>query len=192
VQGIFVDSFGQPRPVSIQARLLTGDTDIGETTVINRSGTVDAQPDGSVNINLLRGRSYAVNVRDAPLEELPSEYKIHVPDIPNATIYEVLYPYITGGSIEGAFAGDGEYILTVTLSDGRSLSENKDISPLIFAVEVEDAEAEIKGSEEKTILHVRNAGPAAVVRVRGNRRGTVDFPDDGTAHVSGDVFLSLG
>lgn len=193
VHGRFLDPLGRQCSAGIKARLLTGNVVAEDGILINKSGTAYSLPDGRINIQLLRGGSYALVLYDAPLTNYPSEYTVFVPNAPNAQLDSILYPFITSGIITPAFAGVGAYEVSVIVSDGRTLSDYATIVPLIFAVEADDAEAELEELDGKLILRVSHVGgPGYTISLRGARRGRSTSPESGTTDLAGDTFLSLG
>lgn len=193
VEGRFLDPLGRESSAGVKAHLLTGDTVVDGSILINKSGTAYALPDGRVCLQLLRGRSYSLTIYDAPLTNYPSEYTVYVPDVPNVALDSIIYPYIIGGVITPEFVGVGTYHLSVTVSDGRTLSDHATIMPLIFSVEADDAEAELTELDGKLVLRVDSfGGPGANISLRGTRRGGVSSTASGTSNLEGDTFLSIG
>jgi hypothetical protein len=189
VYGQFLTNIGAPAKVCFSAVLTSGDYKAEAAVVSNHPASSVTDDSGHIYLQLLRGRKYELTFGEVPLD-YPETYEIHVPDVENASIYDILYPYAVAGFIDQLFTGDGDYTLTLLLSDGRTLTSDADVRRYIYSVEADNAEVEVITSESRAVLRV-SGEPGAVVRIRGNRRGDLSTGPTDTLNLPGDVFLTL-
>lgn len=190
VEGTLRTSVGEHPRLCFSVSLLSGDYRAGANTIINQPALVTLGDGGALSMQLLRGRAYSITFTEV-LHDAPKTCTIYVPDQENADIYDLLYPYAIAGFTDQPFTGDGDYRLSVLLSDGRHLTTYGDVSLYIYLVEADNAEVElIESEDDRAVLRV-SGQPGSVVRVQGNRRGDLsDGPED-TLRVPGNVFLTL-
>ncbi len=189
ISGRFRSNTGELQKVSLQFSLMSGDYRAQDAIISNTSNVVSSE-EGVLDTQLLRGRKYGVVFIESPYDGVCS-YEICVPNREHADLYDVLYPYAVAGFVDQPFTGDGDYALTVLLSDGREIVTYSDLSRYIYAVEADNAEVTLVSSDQgKGVLRV-SGQPGAVVRVTGNRRGDLTKGPPDTLQVPGTVFLSL-
>lgn len=190
VSGVFRSSVGKPAKVTFHVCLKSGDYQAQDTTIYNQPLIVTSEEDGSLNMQLLRGRRYDFIFAEAPYDEL-GEYSIYVPNREHADVYDILYPHAVAGFIDQPFTGNGDYLLTLLLSDGREVTTYNDIRNYIHSVEADNAEVAFEMSDQdRGILRV-NGQPGAIVRITGSRRGDISSGPADTLRVAGTVFLTL-
>lgn len=181
---------GEPTKIQLHATLTSGDYRTHESLIYNQPKAISAEQDGSLYVNLLKGRTYELSYIEAPYGE-PETYVVSVPRREHADLYDLLYPYAVAGFVDQPFTGNGTYTLTILLSDGRELTTYKEVQQYIYSVEADNAEVTFTEAEDRTAQLSVTGQPGAVVRVAGNRRGDLDAGPADTLRVYGSVFLTL-
>lgn len=82
--------------------------------------------DGYVELFLLRGREYAITLVGTDEVLTPETLRVYVPDVSSAPLSDVLFPYATVCALD-----PNSRAVTLTLSDGRTLTRAADIRPLV-------------------------------------------------------------
>jgi hypothetical protein len=181
---------GDPARITLHAVLVSGDYKAQDTTLYNQPQLISSDEDGNINTQLLRGRRYEFAYSETPYGEL-GNYTVYVPNKEHADIYDILYPHAVAGFIDQPFTGNGDYVLTLLLSDGREVTSYNDIQNYIYSVEADNAEVTFTSSEQGNGVIVVTGQPGAIVRVTGNRRGDISSGPTDTLRVRGSVFLTL-
>ena len=189
VTGVFKDVVGNPARVALSILLVSGDYQTTGGVIYNQGSVVSADSEGKVHLQLLRGRKYEVTFSKVPNED-PYTCTIHVPSKEHADVYDVLYPYPVAGFVDRDFTGAGDYLLTIMLSDGRTLTLYQDIFNYVHSVEGDNAEVELFESDGGAVLRV-SGQLGSTVRVKGARRGNITYGPEDTLRIDGGVFLTL-
>lgn len=185
------DIVGRPKSFSVQLSLLDGDTDVDGELVLDNGATAYSTEDGDINVHMLRGRSYRATLFDNSMVTEGSVYTIHVPNRAHARFYDILYPYPVGGFVDGVFVGEGDYVLTIIMSDGRELTTFSDITVYIYSIEASNnEEATLSETEEGGALLSVTGPPGVGVVFTCNRRGSA-LSAEGAPLGPGEVFFSL-
>lgn len=190
VRGLFRDSVGNPAKVTFHVCLKSGDYQAQDTVIYNQPQVVTSEEDGSLHMQLLKGRRYTFVYAEAPYDEL-GDYAVYVPNREHTDLYDILYPHAVAGFIDQPFTGSGDYQLTLLLSDGREVTTYGDMQNYIYSVEADNAEVTFAESDQgRGVLRVAGQ-PGATVRVTSARRGDLTSGPADTLRLSGTVFLTL-
>lgn len=148
------------------------DTDLD----IFREDTIRIQPDdkGRVQFELLKNRYYRIALYLNGYYSEPSEiYDTFVPDQTSLPFVSFIYPYAKTVSFTNAVSGEGDYVFSITLSNGEVLTKHEDVTALI-ELESENVDAEItKTASGLPNLRVRDPQAGGTIELYGTRRGIV-------------------
>jgi hypothetical protein len=171
VEGRLVDSSGGASRANIRLFQESGEGDSQIATVLNRSSEIQADELGNVRFQLLRGTTYSVTLHTGPLEVLPENFIINVPELTQATFYDIFFPHAVGVVLDRAYDGVGTYGVKVVVSDGTETDAYPNVN-LLIAVISENANAEFVDSGGVASLEVSDVQAGGRVELHGTRRGS--------------------
>lgn len=122
VYGKLVSPRGAPyRALRMRVAVAAGSVVTPNGDIVFNDDTFAPARDGRVEIMMLRGRQYLITLTGTDEIAGVETFTITVPDLPNARLGDLLFPYATRADI------DPNGRITLHLSDGRALTRSVDI-----------------------------------------------------------------
>ena len=158
----------------IRSGRLDTDSDIFREDIIR----IEPDDKGRVQFELLKNRYYRIALYLNGYYSEPREiYDTFVPDQTSLPFVSFIYPYAKTVSFVDAVLGEGDYVFSVTLSNGEVLTKHEDVAALV-ELESENVDAEItKTTSGLPNLRVRDPKAGGIIKLFGTRRGIERISD---------------
>lgn len=186
VRGRVVTPLGEPtRRLRLTWSLISGGVTSGDDVILNDSVQMRIDDDGYVSATLYRNSKYRVTFSGADEYAAFDSFEFYVPNRAYARLADLLYPRARDVELGSDIAGEGDYQISVIMSDGRELTTYTDVIQSIQVGVTGDVAAEIVSVDSLAYIRLSGAMSAWSVLVYGRPQHFKAGPDVwGTASVT--------
>lgn len=161
----------------MRAVIVSGDVATQGDVILNDSARVRANADGYIQIGLYRGREYRVTFTGMDEYAAFDTYLVSVPDRATAKLGDLLFPVALQINTETAPVVAGDHVMSVLMSDGRTLTAYADVN-LYVSVEAEgDVLCSLVSVDSRAVLRLSGDMSDWSVRVYARTEQFTRNPD---------------